>query len=271
MKVKTTRHFRGIRRALIVPVRALGLLFVGLAAGWNPAVAAEPLRVAVAANFATTLETLAETFTAEEGVQVDIARGSTGKLFAQILNGAPFDLFFAADAITPAELEARGLAVAGSRFNFARGRLVLWSPDPEYIDGGSGTLRTASFRHLAIANPRVAPYGAAARETLEALGLWDALQPRLVRGENIGQAFQFVASGNAELGFVAASQLQGRFAGSGSFWMVPQRLHTPLDQHAVIVRPSDSASAFAAYVRSAEAREVIRTAGYDLPAEGADT
>lgn len=221
------------------------------------------VHVAVAANFATTVRALGEAFEKESGDTVVVSAGSTGKLYAQIVNGAPYEVFLAADAERPRRLEAEGHAIAGSRLVYALGQLVLWSPDTERVKDASA-LR-GKFRHLAIANPELAPYGAAARDTLRRLGLWDALQPRLVRGEDIGQTYQFVATGNAELGFVALSQVTGA---AGSRWLVPADHHAPLEQQAVLLAPGrddDAARAFLAFLQGDAARTMIEAAGYALP------
>lgn len=234
-----------------------------------PAARAATVQVAVAANFSGTLQRLAPLFQQASGHTLQVSAGSTGKLVAQIRNGAPFDVFLAADAETPAQLEAEGLAVAASRVTYAVGRLVLWSPDPARIDGRPDVLKAGNFRHLAMANPRVAPYGQAAQQTLEKLNLAQTLAPRLVLGESIAQAHQFVASGNAELGFVALAQVMtdGQL-GAGSFWLVPPSLHAPLRQDAVWLRrarDAAAAQALLAFLRSAAARAVIAAAGYALP------
>lgn len=228
---------------------------------------AETLTVAVAANFARPMAALVEAFEADSAHRARLSIGSTGKLYAQIRNGAPFDAFFAADVQRPHRLEAEGAAVAGSRFTYAIGRLVLWSPDPDRVEAGGRVLGRDDFAHLAIANPRLAPYGLAARQTLEALGLWEALQPRLVRGENIGQAFHFVRSGHAELGLVAWSQLphdDGRIR--GSHWRVPTSLYAPIEQQAVRLSDSEAARDFMRFMRSDRARTLIHGFGYTTPA-----
>jgi len=227
--------------------------------------AADEVRVAVAANFADTLKALAAAYEAETSHTVVAILGSTGKHYAQIRNGAPFDVFLAADAERPKRLEEERLAVPGSRFTYALGRLVLWSPRKGFVDSKGDVLRTGRFRRLAIANPKLAPYGVAARQTLEALGLWTTLEARLVRGEDIGQAFQFVASGNAELGFVARSQIQnaqGRIA--GSCWDVPPALHKPIEQQAVLLKNTPAARAFLAFLRGPRARAIIERRGYGV-------
>ena len=183
--------------------------------------------MAVAANAAEAVEALAADFEERTGHRVAVTVGSTGKLYAQILHGAPFDVFLAADQERPRLLVEQGIAVEGSRVTYAVGRLVLWSPDPE-VDAAAETLREGAFWRLAIANPDLAPYGAAARETLQELGLWKSLRGKIVVGENVGQAFAMAASGNAELGFVSlASALSPRHGREGSYWEIPEHLHTP--------------------------------------------
>lgn len=228
-------------------------------------VQAETALIAAAANFAEPLNRLSEAFAAATGHRIEISTGSTGTLAQQIRNGAPFTLFLAADEERPAELEAEGLTVPGTRFTYAVGRLVLWGPDPRWLAARPATALTdPGLRHLAIANPKLAPYGRAAEETLTALGLWEAVQAKLVRGENIAQTFQFVASGNAELGFVALSQVLHR---SGSRWEVPQDLHTPIRQQVVLLQPgkgNTAAKAFLDFLRSEAGKAIIRDAGYDI-------
>lgn len=230
----------------------------------RPNTGGEELRIAVASNFANTLAVLADRFESRTGFAVSLSPGSTGKHYAQIRNGAPFDAFFAADARRPRLLEEEGMTVTGTRFVYAVGKLVLWSPDPQRVDTTGEILHSRRFRFLAIANPRLAPYGRAAQEVLEGLGLWTSLSDRIVRGENIGQAFQYVASGNADLGFVALSQLAGHpELPEGSAWQVPASLYTPIVQEAVLLRETASGRAFIEFIRSPEARQVILENGYD--------
>jgi len=192
--------------------------------------------------------------------------GSTGKHYAQIKNGAPFDAFFAADVRRPEHLEKEGVALPGSRFTYAVGKVVLWSPRTGYVDPQASVLERGEFHHLAIANPKFAPYGKAAQEVLQERGLWGRLSGRLVRGENIGQTFQFVNSGNAELGFVAYSQVKRPNQPiEGSFWEVPQALYTPIEQQAVLLKDNEVARAFLSFVRSDEALKIIRDHGYETP------
>jgi molybdate transport system substrate-binding protein len=240
----------------------LGLL-LGLLLGLPPAWAGEA-RIAVASNFAPLMPALAKRFEQDTGHTIVISSASTGKLYAQIIHGAPFDVFLAADDDYPRRLEREGRSVSGSRFTYAIGRLALWSPRPGYVDGG-GVLKQKSFRKLAMANPRLAPYGTAAREVLEKLGLWASLQPKMVFGENIAQTHQFVASGNAELGFVAYSQVQAQ---AGSHWLVPASLHAPLRQDALLLqhgKDSPAAKAFLTFLRGATAAALIQAQGFSRP------
>lgn len=231
---------------------------------------ADTVQVAVAANFSGPMQRIAADFERETGHKALVSIGATGKFYAQIKNGAPFEVLLAADEATPARLEAEGAAVAGTRFAYAIGQLVLWSARPGFVDAAGEVLRKGDFRHLAIANPKTAPYGAAAVQTLEALKLNDALAPRFVQGENIAQTQQFVATGNAELGFVALSQVwrDGRIA-EGSGWIVPAGMHAPIRQDAVLLVPGrdrPAALALLRYLRGEAARGVIRGFGYALPA-----
>lgn len=227
---------------------------------------ADEIRVAAASNFKGPMTQLASRFEISSGHELVLAYGSTGKQFAQIVNGAPFDVFFSADSERPARLESAGLAIAGSRFTYARGRLALWSRDPGRVDPGGQALAGLEYRHLAIANPKLAPYGRAAREVLVSMGLWEAVSGKLVMGENIGQAFQFANSGNAELGLVAWSQvLQGGGNPPGSSWLVPEDLHLAIEQQAVLLRDHAPARAFLEFVGSPEAVEIIRAHGYGVP------
>jgi molybdate transport system substrate-binding protein len=227
---------------------------------------ASEIRVAVASNFRHVMADLASRFEAVSGHEVTVIPGSSGKHFAQIVHGAPFDAFFSADAERPLRLERERRICPGTRVTYAIGKLVLWSPREDFVDPEGAVLKAGSFEHLAIANPQLAPYGAAAREVLQSLGVWEPLSARLVRGENIGQTFQFVVSGNADLGFVSRAQLMmpGRSFG-GSAWDPPQSLYGPIDQQAVLLKDSDAGRAFLAFVQSEESRALIRTYGYDVP------
>jgi molybdate transport system substrate-binding protein len=228
---------------------------------------AAEVQVAVAANFFAPMKAIAAEFEKATGHKAVLSSGATGKFYAQIQSGAPFDIFLAADDETPARLDKENSTVAGSRFTYATGKLALWSAKPGLVDAKGEVLRSAKFAHLALAAPKLAPYGAAAVETLTRLGLLAQLEPRFVQGESIGQAFSFVSTGNAELGFVALSQVweNGKLK-SGSAWIVPAELHSPIRQDAVLLaRGKDNAAAAAlmAYLKSDAAKAVIRSFGYD--------
>lgn len=243
------------------------LAWVLLAAcAWFAPARAATVTVAVAANFTAPMEVLAPAFERQTGHKTILSFGATGTFHAQIRSGAPFQVLLAADADTPRQLEQEGFAVAGSRFTYAVGKLVLWSKQPGLVDDNGGVLRTGRFRHIAVANPKLAPYGAAAMETLTRLGVLRDLQPKIVLGENITQTYQFVASQNAQLGFVALSQVTsgGRIIG-GSAWLVPADLYSPIRQDAALLatgKDNPAAVAFLAFLRSEQARAVIRSFGY---------
>jgi len=215
-----------------------------------------PALVAVATNFAKLAETLATDFEAQAGLRVTIASGSTGQLYAQVINGAPYDIFLAADQARPAKLESAGLSL--ERIAYARGFIVLWHPMGA---ASEAVLRGRGFNYLAIANPALAPYGRAAQEALQALGLWDELREKIVMGQNIGQAYALVASGNAELGFIDATRRQE----PGGYWRVPAALYSPILQDAVLLKDRPVARAFMGYLASEAARETITGAGYAVP------
>lgn len=222
--------------------------------------------VAVASNFGATAREIAARFEQESPYRVRITTASTGKLYAQIVNGAPFDALLSADAERPQRLEATGAGVAGTRFTYAFGALVLWS---RQVDDCLAALRSDDGGRIAIANPDTAPYGAAARSYLRRAGRWDAVRERLVIGENISQALQFAASGNAELAFIARSQLQAPSLPPASCsWPLPDTLHDPVDQQAILLRraaDSQGAKAFIEFLRSDAGRAIIRRHGYRLP------
>ncbi|WP_263770333.1 molybdate ABC transporter substrate-binding protein [Propionivibrio soli] len=229
---------------------------------------ADEIQVAVAANFAAPMQKIAADFEKETGHKVQLAFGATGKFYAQIQNGAPFEVLLAADDTTPEKLEKEGLGVANSRFTYAIGKLVLWSTKAGYVDDKGEVLKRGDFKHLAIANPKLAPYGQAAVETLTALGLLATAQPKFVQGENIAQTHQFIATGNAELGFVALSQVMkdGRIT-EGSAWIVPSNLHDPIRQDAILLATGKGKAAPAAllkYLAGDKARAVIKSFGYDF-------
>jgi molybdate transport system substrate-binding protein len=224
------------------------------------------IRVAVASNFAIAITTISERFEVNTGHKVTLVFGSTGMHYTQIKNGAPFDAFFAADAKRPKLLEDEGVALPDSRFTYAVGKVVLWSPKANYVDPAGEVLEQGDFRHLALANPKLAPYGQAARVILEKRGRWQVLQDRMVRGENIGQTFQFVKSGNAELGFVAWSQIKrpGQPM-AGSWWEIPQALYSPIEQQAILLKDNSVARDFLTFVRGKEALKIIGAYGYGMP------
>ncbi len=227
---------------------------------------ADEVRVAVAANFTAPMEALAEDFRKATGHTVVAAYGATGQFYAQIRNGAPFEVFLSADDTTPAKLEADGEAVAGSRFTYAIGTLALWSAKPGYVDDKGAVLKDGTFRHLALANPKTAPYGLAATQVLDRLGLTQALADRRVEGQSITQAYQFVATGNADLGFVALSQIykDGAITG-GSAWIVPADLYEPIRQDALLLRKgqdSQAARALMDYLRSDRTAALVARFGY---------
>lgn len=231
-------------------------------------VSATEIRVAVAANFAQTLKEIATLFEKETGHKVALTQGSTGKLYAQISQGAPFDVLLSADDETPEKLVREGKAVAGSQFTYAVGRLALWSPKSDLVDEGGQVLKTDKFRFIAIANSRVAPYGRAAVQVMQKLGVLNVIEPRVVQGESITQTFQFVSTGNAQLGFVALSQIieNGKIK-SGSAWIVPENMHEALKQDAVLLNSAKDAAAATAllsFLKSDKAKKIIAAHGYQF-------
>ena len=252
MRLPATRHPWAV---------ALTLLLSGLTCAH-----ADQVQVAVAANFTAPMQKIAAAFEADTGHKAVLSFGATGKFYAQITNGAPFQVFLSADDTTPARLDREGRTVAGSRFTYAIGQLVLWSPNAHHVDAQGAVLETGDFKHLSLANPKLAPYGAAAMQVLDKQGLAAQLQRRIVTGENIAQAYQFVASGNAQLGFVALSQVMedGKIT-KGSAWVVPSDLHEPILQDAVLLasgKDNPAATALMQYLRSVKARAVIKAYGY---------
>lgn len=251
-------------------MRRFLFLFVLLLAA--PYAFADTIPVAVAANFSAPMRELAERFRRDTGHELQLSFGATGNFYAQIRNGAPFAVLLAADQETPARLEQEGYALAGSRITYAVGKLALWSPDSSRVDERGEVLRQGNFTRIAIANPRHAPYGAAAVAAMQAMGVHESLEPKFVLGENVGQAFQFVASGNAELGFVALAQVYeapGRLR-PGSLWVVPQTLYPPIRQDAVILlpgtkdgRPTEAVARLISYLQEPEARALISAYGYE--------
>lgn len=229
---------------------------------------AAEVNVAVAANFTAPMNAIAAEFAKDTGHIAKPAFGATGKFYAQIKNGAPFQMLLSADDETPAKLEADGLGVPGSRFTYAIGTLVLWSAKPGVVDAKVDVLKKGQFNKLALANPKLAPYGRAAIEVLSGMGLLDSVTPKFVLGENIAQTFQFAMTGNAELGFVALSQVmkEGKIS-SGSAWIVPSKLHTPIRQDALILasgKGNAAAEALMKYLKSDKAKAIIKAYGYDI-------
>lgn len=233
---------------------------------WSGTAFAEQVTVAVAANFTGPAKVLKESFQAMSGHQVVLAFGSTGKLYTQIANGAPFEIFLAADQARPLRAEADHLAVMGSRFTYALGKVVLYSFDAKRVDEAGAVLnKPETFAKIAIANPKTAPYGGAAREVMEHLGVWENLKGKLVTGDNIAQTFQFVVTQNAALGFVAASQITPETP--GSVWHIPDELYSPIRQDAVLLskgQNNPAARAFLTYLQSPQARDIIASFGYGI-------
>ncbi|MFZ2306615.1 MAG: molybdate ABC transporter substrate-binding protein [Rhodoferax sp.] len=237
-------------------------------AGAASSVRADEISVAVAANFTAPMQAIAAGFEKETGHKVLAAYGATGKFYAQIRNGAPFEVLLTADEETPARLIKENAAVAGSQFTYAIGKLVLWSAKPAIVDGAGAVLKAGGFNHLAIANPKLAPYGAAAVEVMKGLGVYASVQPKIVTGESIAQTHQFISTGNALLGFVALSQVLKDGKIDGSSWIVPATLYAPIRQDAVILekgKGKPAAEALMKYLKSDKARAIIQSFGYALP------
>lgn len=243
------------------------LIFLASAAFAQVAASAE-VAVAVAANFAAPMKLIAADFEKDSGHKLNLSFGATGKFYTQIHNGAPYEVFLAADDETPARLEKEGKGVAGSRFTYAIGQLALWSAMPDFVDSAGAVLKAGKFSHIAIASPKLAPYGQAALQALQKMNLADALKPKMVQGENISQTFQFVSTGNAELGFVALSQVQENGAlKSGSVWVVPDHLYEPIRQDVILLdkgKESGAARALLTYLKSDRAKKIIERFGYKL-------
>lgn len=240
-------------------------LFAGLAIGAQ-AMAAQT-NIAVAANFTDAAKEIAAAFKAKTGHEAVLSFGASGALYTQITQDAPFDILLSADAERPKKAVDDGLGVADSRFTYAIGKLVLWSKNPDLVKGEE-TLKAAGFNKVAIANPTAAPYGAAAVETMKALKLDEALQPKIVQGNSIAQTYQFIDTGNAELGFIALSQLAGK--SEGSRWLVPQALYSPIKQDAVLLKKGAANAAaigFMSFLKSAEARAIIEKYGYAIDSQ----
>lgn len=246
-----------------LPTLRRSLILTALLAG---AAHADTVSVAVAANFTAPMQKIAAEFAKDTGHKAELSFGATGKFYAQISNGAPFGILLAADDTTPAKIASEGKGVADSRFTYAVGKLVLWSKQDGYVDAQGAVLKTGKFQHVAIANPKLAPYGLAAEQTLTQLGLLEQIKPKFVQGENIGQTYQFAATGNAELGFVALSQVMedGKIK-SGSAWLVPSSMHEPIRQDAIVLntaKDNAAAKALMDYLRGDKARAIITSYGY---------
>ena len=243
------------------------LLALTAALAFTTLARADVVQVAVAANFTAPARALAEVFARTTGHEARLSFGATGAFYTQIKNGAPFDVLLAADDERPARLEKEGDTVAGSRFTYATGQLVLWSAKPGLVDDEGAVLKHGQFGKIAIANPKNAPYGAAAVEAMEKLGLAATLQPKLVTGESIGQTYNFIATGNAELGFVALAQvLEGGKLKSGSMWVVPAQYHAPIIQDAVILKRAannPAAKAWMELLKTPQSKALIRSYGYE--------
>ncbi|WP_395598617.1 molybdate ABC transporter substrate-binding protein [Pseudomonas sp. A1437] len=253
-----------IRASRFAPVRLTSLLAV-FAIG---AAQADEVQVAVAANFTAPIQAIAADFEKDTGHKLVAAYGATGQFYTQIKNGAPFEVFLSADDTTPEKLEREGDTVKGSRFTYAVGTLALWSAKDGYVDTKGEVLKKNEYQHLSIANPKTAPYGLAATQVLEKLKLTEATKTKIVEGQNITQAYQFVSTGNAELGFVALSQIykEGKVT-SGSAWIVPASLHDPIKQDAVILskgKDNAAAKALVEYLKGPKAAAVIKSYGYQL-------
>lgn len=232
-----------------------------------PFLCAETTKVAVAANFTDAARALSPVFEQTTGHRIKISYGSTGKLYSQIENGAPFDVFLAADQARPAKAEKDGLAIADSRFVYAKGKIVLWSSDKASFSDGETFLNLKQFKRLALANPKTAPYGVAARQVMEKLGIWSDVQKQLVRGDTIAQAFQFTATGNADVGFVAGSQHKAWKGDKGAVWEIPETYYEPISQAAVLLNKgadNPAAIAFYEFLKSSQAHEIIESFGYGI-------
>lgn len=250
-------------------MKSSGLIAVLLASMFGVAsrVCADEVSVAVAANFTGPMQKIALAFEKDTGHKVVASFGSTGKFYTQIRNGAPFEVFLAADDETPTRLVKENAAVAATQFTYAIGKLVLWSAKPVIVDESGEVLKKGGFDHIAIANPKLAPYGAAAVQAMQALGVYDALQPKLVTAESIAQSYQFVSSGNALLGFVALSQVLKDGKIEGSSWIVPANLYQPIRQDAVVLekgKGKPAAQALIKFLQGDKARAVIKSYGYEL-------
>jgi len=257
-------------RHCLLRLYTLATIFVTIS-GIHIGAHADEVQVAVAANFTQPLKKIAIGFEQASGHKIIATFGATGQFYAQINNGAPFEVLLAADTVTPKKMEQEKTAVAGSSYTYARGKLVLWSAQPGVVDVTGEVLKKGNFMHLSVANPKLAPYGLASMQTIQTLGLAVVLQAKIVQAENITQAYQFISTGNAELGFVALSQVikEGKI-GSGSAWIVPETLYQPILQDAVLLekgRDKPAARAFLTYLASPAARDIIKNYGYGTDTE----
>ena len=239
------------------------LLFLCIIFGYD---SSNTIQVAVASNFSVAMDSISKRFKEETGYKVRLIHGSTGKHYAQIKQGAPVDIFFAADEKRPKILDEEGLGIPDTRFTYAIGRIILWSPDENYVDPYGDVLLDDSVYRIAIANPGLAPYGRAAKEFLESSGLWSKLKMKIVMGENIGQTFHFANSGNASLGFVSTSQVKHpNFFNYGSYWEIPDSLYSPILQDAILLRDTSEGRAFIKFIKGPTSKNIIRRFGYRVP------
>ena len=249
-------------------MRKSSILAIALAA-YATTLRAEEAVLAVAANFSAPMQQIATLFQKDTGHTMKLSFGATGAIYAQIKNGAPFDVFLSADQSTAQKLALEGMAVPNSRFTYATGQLALWSKQKDLVDSNGQILKSNSIQRVAVANPKLAPYGAAALETITSLGLLNDLQPKLVQGDNISQTYQFVFTQNAPIGFVALSQIYANGTmTSGSAWIVPSHLYKPIEQDAILLQKgldNAAAKALMLYLKGEKARQVIRSYGYLVP------
>lgn len=243
------------------------LIFLALCAS-SMCVCAQEVYLAVSSNFAKPIQSIAAKFTQETGIKVNFSLGATGALYAQIKSGAPFDAFLSADTQTPQKLATEGIGLPASRFTYARGKLVLWSKDPTLVDSKGLVLKSDRFKSIALANAKLAPYGKAAQETIEHLGLSSQLKTKIILAENITQVYQYVSSQNIELGFVSLSQLPLSESGSvGSQWLVPSALYSPIEQDAILLNKGSKSSAaiqFMQFLKRQDIKAIINASGYDI-------
>lgn len=255
----------GYSKKRFLCLRAYLISFIALFLCAGSAVT-EPVRVAVATNFKSCMKQIVARYRQASPHRIELISASTGKLYAQIKNGAPYDVFFAADKHRPSLLEKAGMGFG--RFTYALGSIVLWNSKPGSATDYADAIRRKDYRFLALANPKLAPYGAAAKQTLQRLGLWEELTPKLVRGENIGQVFQFISSGNAELGFIALSQTkQLNTMNKGVYWEIPSDYYEPIEQQVVGLNNKPVVRKFLAFIKQDETKRIIRNCGFDALAE----